>query len=184
MGEFWGANVPKTAPREFPMGGGSWRGARGGGRVPFALARTRGLSEDLNSLFGVNGIHRAFMLSLVIAFVAFVALVAGGGRDGDGGVGVGGGVDRQRRRSTTTSIDDDEVRRRGRSSANDAVDVAFGDFNKAYAVETGIAILDRREITAVHYCHSPRPDIWTGTFILMLSCVVSSSSSSSSTRGS
>ena len=79
VGEFWGANVPKTAPREFPMGGGSWRGARGGGRVPFALARTRGLSEDLNSLFGVNGIHRAFMLSLVIAFVAFVALVAGGG---------------------------------------------------------------------------------------------------------
>ncbi len=83
-------------------------------RVPFALARTRGLTEDLNSLFGVKGIHRAFMSSLVI-FLVVVVFVAGGD-DGEDSMAAAASIG-----------DDDDVRRRGRSSANadDAATVAL-----------------------------------------------------------
>lgn len=63
-------------------------GRRGAG-VPFALARTRGLAEDLKSLLGVKGIHRASMLPVVVVVVVVV-----------GGVAISGAVDDNDRRGS------------------------------------------------------------------------------------
>jgi hypothetical protein len=75
-------------------------------------------------LFGVNGIHRAFMSSLVVV-VAFIAFV-----DDD---------------DDDDNDDDDDVRRRGRSSANDAADVALGTSTKCTPLILGLpCLIDER----------------------------------------